>query len=57
MPRFPLPHVGPVGQLARLCRRESWVRTMPPMTPAELAEWGRTAPRWLETLPADPPPR
>lgn len=42
-------------QLARLCRHESWVRTMPPMTDAELSEWGEAAPRWLATLLEDPP--
>ena len=42
-------------QLARLGRHEAWVRTMTPMTEAELAEWGEAAPRWLATLLEEPP--
>ena len=42
-------------QLSRLARVESWARCCVSMTEAELAEWGESVPRWLETLLLDPP--
>ncbi len=42
-------------QLARLGRVESWARCCASMTRQELAEWGDTVPRWMQTLLLDPP--
>jgi hypothetical protein len=42
-------------QLARLARVECWLRCCASMDDAELAEWGESVPRWLETLLLDPP--
>lgn len=44
-------------QLARLMRHESWVRTMAPMSAAQLAEFGDAPAQWLETLLEAPPVR
>jgi Ser/Thr protein kinase RdoA (MazF antagonist) len=41
--------------LGRLGRVESWVRCLPSLSDAELAEWGHVAAAWLGTLDADPP--
>jgi Phosphotransferase enzyme family len=41
--------------LGRLGRVESWVRCLPSLPDAELAEWGHVAAAWLGTLDADPP--
>ena len=46
-----LPHA---LRLARLARHESWLRATPPMSPAELADWGMAASAWLARVP-DPP--
>lgn len=43
--------------LGRLGRVESWVRCLPSLPDAELAEWGHVASAWLGTLDADPPLR
>jgi hypothetical protein len=44
-------------QLARLMRHESWVRTMAPMSAAQLEEFGDAPAQWLETLMEPPPVR
>ena len=49
--RAALPHA---LRLARLARHESWLRATPPMSPAELADWGMAASAWLARVP-DPP--
>lgn len=41
-------------RLARLARHEAWLRVTPPMTPAELADWGSAASEWLAEVPNRP---
>ncbi len=49
--REALPHA---LRLARLPRHEAWVRATPPMSPAELADWGSASSDWLAEVPRPP---
>jgi hypothetical protein len=49
--RAALPHA---LRLARVARHESWLRATPPMSPAELADWGMAASAWLARVPEPP---
>ncbi|MEP6816652.1 MAG: hypothetical protein ABI873_13990 [Marmoricola sp.] len=49
--RAALPHA---LRLARLARHEAWLRATPPMSLAELADWGSAATYWLAALPRRP---